>query len=96
MRLLTLTTFAAALCASVALVSLPASAQQTANLSSCIKIADQVQHALAANPQAPNHEAATREQLTGRGFCANGFYSRGVASYEQALKFLGVDKSSLE
>jgi hypothetical protein len=96
MRHLTLTMSAAALCASAAFVSLPASAQQTANLSTCIKIADQVEHALAANPQSPNHEAATREQLTARGFCANGFYSRGVASYEQALKLLGVDKSSLE
>ncbi|MGH6878643.1 MAG: hypothetical protein ACREHV_14875 [Rhizomicrobium sp.] len=90
MRVLTLTMFGAALCAGAALGSLPAGAQGTASLSGCIKIADQVDHALAANPQSPNHEAAVRDELNGRGFCANGFYGHGVADYEQALKLLGV------
>ena len=90
MRLLTLTASAAALCASVAICSLPAAADETGSLSDCVKIADQVNQALAANPQSANHEAAVKEKLYGRGFCANGLYGHGIEHYEQALKLLGA------
>lgn len=93
MHRLTLTMSAAALCASAALVSLPAGAEETASLSSCTKLADEVNQALAANPQSANHEAAVQQKLYGRDFCANGFYDHGVEHYEQALKLLGVGKS---
>lgn len=93
MRVLTLTFSAAALCASVALGSLPAVADETGNSSSCLKMANEVSQALAANPQSANHEAAVKEEIYGRGFCANGFYGHGMEHYEQALKLLGADKS---
>jgi hypothetical protein len=93
MRLLTLTISAAALCASVAFGALPAAADETGSPSVCLKMADQVNQALAANAQSANHEAAVKEELTGRGFCANGFYGHGIQHYEQALKLLGADKS---
>ena len=93
MRLLTLTMSAAALCAIVASGSLPAAADETGSSSACLKIADQVNQALAANPQSANHEAAVKEELYGRGFCANGFYGHGIEHYEQALKLLGADKN---
>jgi hypothetical protein len=90
MRLSTLTTCAAALCAGVAISSLPAAADETGSLSACVKIADQVSQALAANPQSANHEAAVKEELYGRGFCTNGLYGHGIEHYEQALKLLGA------
>ena len=93
MRLMTLTVSMAALCASIALGSLPAVADEMGTFSSCTKLADEVNHALSANPQATNHEAAVKEELYGRGFCANGFYGHGVEHYEQALKLLGADKN---
>ncbi len=93
MRLLTLTLSAAALCSGVALASLPASAEETANPSSCVRLADEVNQALAANPQSANHEAAVKEEIYGRGFCANGFYGHGAQHYQQALKLLGADKN---
>jgi hypothetical protein len=93
MRLLTLAVSAAALCASVVLGSISAGAEETGTVSDCVKLADQVNQALAANPQSPNHEAAVQEKLNARGFCNYGFYGRGVEDYEQALKLLGADKS---
>lgn len=93
MRLLALTFSAAALCATVALGSLPAAADETDSPSGCLKLASEVSQALAANPQSSNHEAAVKEDLYGRGFCANGFYGHGVEHYQQALKLLGESKS---
>jgi hypothetical protein len=93
MRLLTLTMSAAALCAGVALGSFPAAAQDTNSLSSCVKLADQVKQALAANTQSANHEAAVQEKFRAQGFCANGLYGPGVQHYEQALKLLGASGS---
>jgi len=93
MRLSTLTASAAALCASFAVCSLPAIAEETGSLSACAKVAGQVNQALAANPQSANHEAAVKEKLYGRGFCANGLYGHGIEHYEQALKLLGASGS---
>jgi hypothetical protein len=93
MRLATLTVSAAALCASVALGSLSANAEETGSLSGCQKLASQVKDALASNAQAANYEAALKEKNYGRDFCTNELYARGEEHYEQALKLLGESKS---
>ena len=93
MRLATLTVSAAALCASVALGSLSANAEETRSLSGCQKLASQVKDALASNAQAANYEAALKEKNYGRDFCTNELYARGEEHYEQALKLLGESKS---
>ncbi|HEX4160072.1 MAG TPA: hypothetical protein VHY79_16535 [Rhizomicrobium sp.] len=92
MRLMTLTVSAAALCASVALGSLPATAEETGNLSGCQKLAEQVKQALASDSQSANYEAAVKEKNYGRDFCSNNFYANGEQHYEQALKLLGESK----
>jgi|HubBroStandDraft_2_1064218.scaffolds.fasta_scaffold437645_2 hypothetical protein len=93
MRPLTLTVSAAALCASVALGSLPATAENTGSLSGCQKLASQVKHALASNTQSANYDAAVKEKDYGRDFCTNELYAHGEEHYEQALKLLGDSKS---
>jgi hypothetical protein len=93
MRPLTLTVSAAALCASVALCSLPATAEETGSLSGCQKLAEQVKLALASDAQSSNYDAAVKEKNYGRDFCTNNLYAHGEEHYEQALKLLGVSKS---
>jgi hypothetical protein len=93
MRLATVTLSVAALCTGIALSSVPAAAEDTGSPSSCLKLADQVNQALAANPQSANHEAAVQEKFRGQGFCANGMYGDGVEHYEHALKLLGTSGS---
>jgi hypothetical protein len=93
MRLLALTVSAAALCASVALGSLPATAEETGSLSGCATLASQVKQALASNAQSANYEAAVKEKDYGRDFCSNELYAHGEEHYEQALKLLGDTKS---
>jgi len=93
MRLATLTVSAAALCASVALGSLSASAEETGSLSGCQKLASQVKDALASNAQSANYEAAVKEKNYGRDFCTNELYAHGEEHYQQALKLLGESKN---
>ncbi|HEX4078658.1 MAG TPA: hypothetical protein VHX61_07275 [Rhizomicrobium sp.] len=90
MRLATVTLSVAALCTGIALSSISAAAEETGSPSNCLKLADEVNQALAANPQSSNHEAAVKEKFRGQGFCANGMYGDGLAHYEHALKLLGV------
>ena len=93
MRLLTLTSSAAALCATIALGSVTASAAElTGDLSGCQKLASQVKEALGSNAQSANYNEAVKEKNYGRDFCAQAFYARGEEHYTQALKLLGVDK----
>ncbi|HEX3429863.1 MAG TPA: hypothetical protein VHT03_03175 [Rhizomicrobium sp.] len=93
MRLLsTALTFALSLGA--ATLSLPAGAEQTGNLSSCVKLAGEVNQALASNSQSPSYDAAAKEKSYGRDYCATGLYAQGVTHYAEALKLLGADKSS--
>lgn len=73
--------------------ALNASAEQSASISGCINMADQVKSALAGNPQSPNYQEAVKQQLYGRQFCASGLYRNGLNHYEQALRLLGADKS---
>jgi len=84
---------AAGVVAAVGFGPLNASATQSASLSGCIDMADQVKSALASNPQSPNFTEAHKQQGYGREFCANGLYQNGVDHYAQALKLLGAQKS---
>ncbi len=93
MRFMNITMSVAALCASVALSSASALAEQSGSLSTCAKLAGEVHEALASNMQSANYEAATKEKGYGRDFCLNGLYGNGVAHYEQALRLLGAAKS---
>jgi len=71
----------------------PAGATDTASLSGCASLQDQVKTALQSNAQSPNYENAVKEQRYGLEFCSNGFYQNGVSHYSEALKLLGVDKT---
>jgi hypothetical protein len=84
---------AAGVVAGVGLGALNASAEQSASLSGCINMADQVKSALATNSQSPSYHEAVKQQGYGRDFCANGLYQHGVDHYAQALKLLGAQKN---
>lgn len=75
----------------VALGTTSVSAAQTASVSTCLKMADQVKTALSSKPQAANHEAAAKQDVYGREFCLSGFYQKGIDHYTEALKLLGVN-----
>jgi hypothetical protein len=77
-----------------AALAVPAGAKETGNLSNCVKLADEVNQALANNSQSPSYGAASKEKSYGRDFCANGLYEQGVTHYAQALKLLGSEKAS--
>ena len=83
---------AAGVAAALGLGALNASAAQSASLSGCMDMADQVKTALASNSQSPNYHEAVKEQGYGRQFCASGLYQNGVDHYAQALKLLGAQK----
>lgn len=68
-------------------------AAQSASLSGCMDMADQVKSALASNSESANYHEAVKEQGYGRQFCASGLYQNGVDHYAQALKLLGAQKS---
>lgn len=70
-----------------------ANAAEPGNLRGCVASAKDVQAALDANQQSPNHDAAVKEQHNGRDFCGTGLYQQGVNHYAQALKLLGADKT---
>lgn len=94
MRLLTIAATTFALSLGAAALSAPASAEETGNLSTCVKLASQVNQALASNAQSPSYEAAKKEKGYGRDYCATGLYAQGTTHYAEALKLLGAEKSS--
>jgi hypothetical protein len=93
MRLLSIVASTVALSLGAAAFSVPAGAEQTGNLSGCVKLAGEVNQALANNSQSPSYDAAAKEKSYGRDYCASGLYGQGVAHYAQALKLLGADKT---
>jgi hypothetical protein len=66
---------------------------QTASVTSCLDMAQQVRSALAANAQSPNYQVAVKEQGYGRDFCNNSYYKIGIDHYSHALELLGANKS---
>ena len=94
MRLLTITAITIALFAGAAALSLPAGAEESGSLSSCVKLAGEVNQALANNTQSANYDAAQKEKGYGREYCGSGLYPQGTTHYAQALKLLGAEKSS--
>jgi hypothetical protein len=64
-----------------------------ADQSGCVQLAQQVNAALASNPQSANYADAQKEKNMGRDFCTNSMYGRGMAHYQQALNLLGASKS---
>jgi len=93
MRLLTIAATTVALLTGAAALTFPAGAEETGNLSSCVKLAGEVNHALANNSQSASYEAAAKEKSYGRDYCSTGLYGQGVTHYAQALKLLGAEKS---
>ena len=93
MRLLTITATTIALLAGAASLSLPAGAEETGNLSSCVKLAGEVNQALATNTQSASYQEAAKQKDYGRDYCSTGLYGQGVTHYAQALKLLGAEKS---
>ena len=93
MRFLTIVTASIALLAGAASLSLPAGAEETGNLSSCVKLAGEVNQALANNSQSASYQAAAKEKNYGRDYCSTGLYGQGVTHYAEALKLLGAEKS---
>ena len=71
-----------------------ASAEQVANVSSCLERAAQLKTALEANAQSANYQEATKEGMYGRAFCNNSFYAKGIARYDHALQLLGVAQNA--
>ena len=92
MRFLTITATTVALLTGAAALSFPADAEETGNLSSCVKLAGEVNQALASNSQSASYEAAAKEKSYGRDYCSTGLYAQGVTHYAQALKLLGAGK----
>jgi hypothetical protein len=92
MRLLSIA--AATIALSVGAVAVPAGAEQSGNLTACVKLAGEVNQALASNTRSTGYEAAKKEKGYGRDYCATGLYAQGVTHYAQALKLLGAEKSS--
>lgn len=92
MRVLTIA--AATLALGALTLSAPANAEETGNLSTCVKLASEVSKALASNAQSPSHDAAVREKTYGRDYCATGLYAQGATHYAEALKLLGNEKPS--
>jgi hypothetical protein len=93
MRLLSIAAATIALSLGAAM-TVPAGAEQSGNLSTCVKLAGEVNQALAKNGQSSSYEAAQKEKNYGRDYCASGLYPQGVTHYAQALKLLGAEKSS--
>lgn len=94
MRLLTITATTLALSLGAAAFSVPAGAEQSGNLATCVKLAGQVSQALASSAQSPSYDAAKKEKGYGRDYCASGLYAQGTTHYAAALKLLGAEKSA--
>ena len=84
---------AAGVVASLGIGAFGASAAQSASLSGCMDMADQVKSALASNADSANYHEAVKQQGYGREFCGSGLYQNGIDHYTQALKLLGAQKS---
>ncbi len=80
-------------CASVALLSSAAFAEEPDNAIGCLHMSKQVAAAVAANQQSPNLKSATDEQNIARDYCLNGFFNVGMSHYSKALDLLGAGKS---
>jgi len=93
MRLLTIAATTFALSLGAAALSVAANAEESGNLSTCVKLASEVNQALASNTQSPSYDAASKEKSNGRDYCASGLYPQGVTHYAEALKLLGAEKS---
>ena len=93
MRFLSIAATTVALSIGAAALSVPAGAEESGNLSACVKLAGEVNQALASNAQSPSYDAAAEEKTYGRDYCATGLYAQGVTHYAQALKLLGAEKS---
>lgn len=85
----------AATAASLAGVSAASARSPEATMTSCMKLSEQVQAAIESNQQSANLDNAKKEVRIGRDFCTNGFYSTGIAHYQEALKALGVSEQSM-
>ena len=94
MRLLTIAATTLALSFGAAALSVSANAEETGNLSTCVKLAGEVNQALASNTQSPDYQAAAKEKSFGRDYCASGLYPQGTTHYAEALKLLGAERSS--
>src|SRR5262249_24902790 len=94
MRLLTIAATTLALSLGAATLSVSASAEESGSLSTCVKLAGEVNQALASNTQSPSYDAAAKEKSYGRDYCATGLYPQGVTDYAQALKLLGADRAT--
>ena len=94
MRLLTIAATTLALSLGAAALCVPASAEPSGNLATCVKLAGQVSQALASNAQSPSYDAAKKEKGYGRDYCASGLYAQGTTHYAQALKLLGAETSA--
>ena len=93
MRLLTIAATTLALSLGAAALSISASAEETGSLSTCVKLASEVDQALASNAQSPSYDAAKKEKGYGRDYCASGLYPQGTTHYTEALKLLGAESS---
>ncbi|HEX9158888.1 MAG TPA: hypothetical protein VF835_01570 [Rhizomicrobium sp.] len=83
-----------ALSLGAAVLSVPASAEESGNLATCVKLAGQVSQALAGSAQSPSYDAAKKEKGFGRDYCASGLYAQGTTHYAEALKLLGAERSA--
>ena len=90
MRSIKYAAFVAAMSLGLGLTVASASAQQVANVETCLSSASQVKTALASNAQSANYEAAMKERNYGLAYCNSGFYEKGVSHYSRALQILGM------
>lgn len=71
-----------------------ANAAEAATTMTCLTKAKDVKTALDSNTSAKNYREAKKQAGYGLSFCSNGFYKKGVAHYETALKMLDASSSS--
>jgi hypothetical protein len=93
MRYITLAAGLALLSGTFVLSALPASAQDTSNVTGCISMQEQVKTALDSNAQSANYRDAVRQKQIAQDYCSSGLYQNGVVHYAEALKLLGVGRS---
>ena len=86
------TAISALVCAGLLVCATQAGAEELASMSGCVKRADQVKEALAADQHAATYDAAVKEKGYGRDFCLNGLFRQGVAHYDEALRLLESQK----
>jgi len=78
-----------ALIGGITLSSSGALAQEPASMDGCLHMSKKVSEALTASQNSPGYKTAQDERRNGQAFCAQGFYARGISSYEHALSDLG-------